>query len=157
MDFTSYFEYNTSSPSCLTWAFGAASEGKGSAERKPNTTAGSLAKGFWNIQVIEGEVRYRTNAHRVVWEIHNGFIPDGMVVLHREGRSNNIENLMCVTRTQHNLIKAWKSGKANVRPTGSGRFFATIRGHKSLGTYDTYAEAEQVYRIELRKLVEGML
>lgn len=150
-----YFIYNTSSPSCLMWAHDASSEGRGSAERKPYTDAGSLSKNFWHVQVKENGIRHRSTAHRVVWMLHNGTIPPLHVIYHRNGDTtdNRIENLMMVNRQTFNYIKAWKHGTENVRQSTSGRWYATIRGYKSLGSYDTYEEAATVYRKELQQLL----
>ena len=43
-------------------------------------------------------------AHRVIWELANGPIPDGHVVHHRNGdiMDNQIENLELMTRAEHN-------------------------------------------------------
>ena len=42
-------------------------------------------------------------AHRVVWEMFNGKIPEGLQIDHINGvrDDNRIENLQCITRTQN--------------------------------------------------------
>lgn len=158
MDMTQYFQYNTSSPSCLVWSDGANSDAIKKAERVPFTYAGSQQlDGSWQVQVIIGDKRHRSTAHRIIWQLHNGPIPKDWVVIHRLGDHNDIDNLMCINRQHFNWLKAWKHGVANVRETKGGRYFATIRGHRSLGTYDTYAEAELVYRTQLEFLIEHLL
>lgn len=159
MNITPYFQYDPTSPSGLVWNINSHqhASGKGTAERKPLTAAGSEANGVWQVQVMEGDCRHRTTAHRVIWELHYGSIPEDSVILHRHGRSNTIENLICVTRQEHNWIKARRSGKTNVTLLPSGRYFTTIRGYKSLGTYDTYEEAAQTYLTELNRLIGHLL
>lgn len=41
-----------------------------------------------------------TFAHRIIWEMHNGAVPDGMEIDHINGvkHDNRIENLRCVDR-----------------------------------------------------------
>lgn len=56
--------------------------------------------------------------HRLVWEVFNGVIPDGMVIDHCDGnpQNNRLENLRCVTQkencnnqvTRQRFIKAIK-------------------------------------------------
>lgn len=150
-----YFIYDTNSPSCLSWSEDAAGTGKGSAERKAYTNAGSLNNKVWHILVTEGGIKYRSTASRIVWELFNGPIPEGMIItfLDFDTTNNNIENLVMMTRQTHNYFKAWKNDIKNVKLLPSGRWYATIRGHKSLGTYDTYEEACNVYRKELRLIL----
>ena len=87
--------------------------------------------------------RYRE--HRVVWEMFNEAVPDGLFVDHinRKRDDNRIENLRVVTKQENNrntFGKGWQLVK--------GRYSAgiTIDGkRKRLGTYDTAEEAHQVY------------
>ena len=47
----------------------------------------------------------RKRKPRVIWELYNGPIPVGMVIVHKDGNryNDNIDNLMCITRAE--LIK----------------------------------------------------
>ena len=44
--------------------------------------------------------------HRIVWMKHYGEIPIGMVIHHINGdkKDNRIENLICLTKSEHSLI-----------------------------------------------------
>lgn len=155
MSTASYFEYDPTSPSCLVWHISAQdrSTGKGRGERHPGTSAGSFNNGVWHIHVTEEDIRTRTTAHRIVWELHHGPAPEGSVILHKHGHSNDIENLICVSKQEHNWVKAWKNSVSNIRQSPSGRYYTTIRGYKSLGTYDTYDQASTIYRTTLQQLL----
>lgn len=150
-----YFIYDTSSPSCLSWSDSATSEGKGSAERKAFTPAGSMANNVWQVQVKNEDGRQRSTVARVVWSLFNGDIPDNSVIIHldRDTTNNRIENLLMISRKSFNYLKAWRHNTANVRQLPSGRWYATIRGYKTLGTFDTQEEAVTIYRKELQQLL----
>lgn len=98
------FSYDLLSPSCLTWKVTT------SRKSKEGCFAGGsyLSKGY-------SRVRYNNElylAHRVVWEIHFGKIPEGFYIDHLDGdRGNNrIENLRLVTMSQNNKNTSKRSG-----------------------------------------------
>lgn len=113
----------------------------------------------------EGYIRLRykgteLRAHRVIWTMINGDIPEGMLIDHIDGiKSNNrIENLRLATRTQNNANK--KHNYEHGLPKGivqvpSGRFRARLY-HKgvnySLGTHDTVEEAELAYNTKAKEI-----
>lgn len=52
-------------------------------------------------------VKVTTGVHRVVWELHNGPIPEGMVIDHKDcNRVNNlIDNLQVCTYSDNNKFR----------------------------------------------------
>ena len=86
------FFYDENSPSYLSWK-----EIKAGNYRKSGY-AGALdtRKGYWGVSVN----KRRIAAHRVVWVLHYGGIPDGLVVNHIDNNpsNNNINNLELVTQ-----------------------------------------------------------
>lgn len=59
---------------------------------------------------VKGKMR---RLHRVIWELHNGPIPDGLEVDHidRNKDNNLIGNLRLVTKSQNAFNRANKAGK----------------------------------------------
>lgn len=55
------------------------------------------------------------DAHRVIWEMHNGSIPVGHVIHHidRNPRNNDISNLMCLSRAEHQALHRREDGEQN--------------------------------------------
>lgn len=89
-------------------------------------------------------------AHRVVWVLTHGEIPEGMVIDHinRDTSDNRIENLRCVTQsvnlTNVSVRSHCKSGEKFISVCSrTGRFVVRIK-RKSHGTYGTLSEAIQI-------------
>ena len=84
--------------------------------------------------------------HRVVWELHNGEIPEGMEIDHinRDRSDNRLENLRVVDRLTNSLNQehkgCWKmqGGKWTSQIKRNG-----VRKH--LGVFDSEEEAHQAY------------
>lgn len=158
MNIIDYWDYNEDSPSCLRWADGAQNEGKGGAERKVGSVAGSKQAGSyqgWALQVSLNEQRHRRSARRVVWEKHFGKIPDNHVIVHGDGNNfnNRIDNLACIDGFTLSLVKMWKSGRSTVHETETGKFIAqTKRGtlYIHISTHDNYEDAHQAYRVYIK-------
>jgi hypothetical protein len=100
--------------------------------------------------------------HRAIWILHNGPIPEGMQLDHKDNntRNNRIENLRLCTSTQNNqnknLYVNGKSGFKGVHPFqhNSDKFFAHISAdgeRKYLGAFDTAIEAAEAYDLAAAK------
>ena len=139
------FAYNEDSPSCLVWA-----KGRGR-KAKPGMPAGCLTKnGYWYIGY--GYRHYL--AHRIIWQIHYGIIPEGLFVDHinRNRSDNRIDNLRVCTFAQNKMNTdkggRGKSGYKGVFPLPNGKFQAQIGVNgksKYLGTFSSAKEAAVAY------------
>ena len=119
---------------------------------KAGQQAGSRNKdGYWHVSWQSGK---RWKLHRLVWEWHNGPIPEGMEVDHinSDQGDNRIENLQLLTKLENNLKGRDKQrkrpGLRGTYPRRNGKWSAkaTINGRQvALGTYDTTEEAHQAY------------
>ena len=125
--------------------------------RKMNRPAGSKhPKGYIDIKVGGATGRlYR--AHRIVWEMFNGPIPDGYVINHINGVrwDNRIENLECVLPEINNSVQKRvmlcsnnKTGISGVnyrfrcgRHIWNATFHTLEGGEKFLGEFDNFFDA----------------
>lgn len=114
--------------------------------------------GYIRVRLMGKEYR----AHRVIWEMFYGSIPEGMLVDHidRDVYNNRIENLRLATRQQNNANRGNIPGKYNL-PKGvtknGKRFRAKIyfMGQiHCLGTFDTPEEAGVAYT-EAAEILNG--
>lgn len=137
----SKYEYDSTSPSGLVYKIHAGNRRKGD-------FAGSReSNGYWRVQ-LHGK---HAQAHRVVWELHNGPIPDGLQVDHidRNKDNNTIENLRLATSSTNNLNRTFK--RYYLTPFG-WRVRAMVDGkRKTFGTFKT--EQEAIECCELNGLV----
>lgn len=134
---------------------------------KAGTIAGAPTPGVRYCRVYVGRIPYAV--HNIVWEMHNGPIPPGMVVDHinRDGKDNRIDNLRLATHAQNNVNrkvssrnssgvtgitydpspKRKKHWKADIKPPGMKRIrigrFLTFEE-----AVDARRKAEQVYHGE---------
>lgn len=92
-------------------------------------------------------------AHRIIWVLAHGPIPDGMEIDHidGDGTNNRLENLRLVSSSQNkkNMRKRSdnKSGHAGVWLHPRGKFYAygKVEGKRvSIGFYDTFEAAVEV-------------
>lgn len=113
-------------------------------------------KGYWIVGIDD----YRLLLHRVIWAIHNGPIPAGMVIDHIDHNpsNNKLENLRLVTTAQNNRNLGSGHRTENSPHVGvykrHNRWNASIKLNGSrktlhLGTFDTPEEA-----LAARKLIE---
>jgi len=109
------------------------------------------------IQVHINHKTYR--AHRVIWEMLKGSIPDGYVIDHIDGNkcNNRISNLRLATAEQNNANSEGfsKLGMPKGVKAHRNKFQARI-GYKGiqyhLGTFNTIDEAKEAYDIKALEL-----
>ncbi|EAM3235128.1 hypothetical protein BZH87_23035 [Salmonella enterica] len=101
----------------------------------------------------------RFQAHRVIYALHHGEIPNGMVIDHIDGAkiNNKISNLRCVTRSQNQQNRRkgrggyWRNmkGISQVRP---GYFRASIAVNGKSYSKSSYDLGEcEVWLVGMRK------
>nr|DAF78407.1 MAG TPA: homing endonuclease [Caudoviricetes sp.] len=80
---------------------------------KKGDVAGTKRKNGYIYVNVDGKI---TAAHRIVWEMHNGTIPDGMYIDHINHirDDNRIENLRLVTK----IDNAWNMTKKKNNKSG---------------------------------------
>lgn len=91
--------------------------------------------------------RVRQVAHRLVWMLHNGAIPDGLMVDHinLDKTDNRIANLRLIHKSGNAQNSKWKGYHLEKR---SGKYRAEIKLNGKvtyLGLYNTPAEARTAY------------
>ena len=112
-------------------------------------------KGYVRVQVMGKMLR----VHRVIWEMHNGKIPESMEIDHINGiRSDNrIENLRIVDGLENmknkGIYKNNKTGFVGVEKIkANGKYRASIRVNKKLIFLGEYISIEDA--IDARKKAE---
>lgn len=102
-DLEELYYYDESSPTCLRWNKDIFS---GRHLNQKNVSKGDVAGGF-----SSGSGYYQVRnygklflVHRVIWELTNGSIPDGMFVDHKDQNkiNNRLDNLRLVTKAGNN-------------------------------------------------------
>ena len=111
--------------------------------------AGALnLKGYYDLRSAPTGCNPRM-AHAIVWELHNGAIPDGLEVDHIDGNHSNnlIENLRLATRELQAFNRGVRADKRSGLPkgvfvNGSGFMGRTSRGGVRISkTFSTVDEA----------------
>lgn len=102
-----YFYYDESSPTCLRWKCWNRSRIKKNS-RHAGDVAGyaNTCEGYRTVKGMYSSVKINGKAalvHRLIWVIHYGEIPDGMVINHKDNNSlnNKISNLELITQAQN--------------------------------------------------------
>lgn len=75
-------------------------------------------KGRYKRKIVNGKNKL---FHRFVWEFYNGPIPKGYIIHHKNGNKldNRLENLICISSKEHNLLhakdrKIWNKGLTSI-------------------------------------------
>ena len=138
------FEYAPSEPSGLLWKHGL--EAKAGVRARSSTVGGKDKQGY---RVVETNNK-KYKAHRVVWELVNGPIPEGMCIDHIDGNvgRNTIENLRLVTKSDNSKNKrkysSNRSGATGVYCRSNGTFMASWNDNgRRTKTFSTFAEAAE--------------
>jgi hypothetical protein len=128
--------------------------------RYAGNVAGKICRdsdGYTCIELVVSTVGLRRSykAHRVIWEMLNGPIPDGWEIDHVDGNSlhNTPSNLRLATRygnaSNVGRRKDNTSGYKGVHKTAAGKFIARIQSGKvrtPLGSFNTAEEAHMAYK-----------
>ena len=117
-----------------------------------NTIAGTLKQnGYWEIQ--HNKIRYY--AHRLIWELFNGPIPDNFIVDHinRNPSDNRIENLRLLNQNQNLLnVKARshnKSGYLGISWDKSYNCWVAALSYKKKRVFRKYFKDIEQAKLEL--------
>ena len=91
---------------------------------------------------------YHQALHRLIWEEHNGAIPDGMTIDHINNNKldNRIENLQLLSRSANSAKGRVNRAKGFTHRNGK---YQTSRHRKYLGQFGTPCGAIMAYRTAL--------
>ena len=89
IDWSSWFRYDPTT-GLLYWT--RCTSRSGSGPNQPGKLAGTVHHYGYRVVNLRGRMYQQ---HRIIWEMHNGPIPDGLTVDHinRDGLDNRLENL----------------------------------------------------------------
>lgn len=108
---------------------------------------------------------YTYKVHRIIWVMHNGQVPSGMVIDHIDGNgfNNNIQNLRLASGSsnQCNQVNRKSTSKSGVRGVylSGEKFIAkmTQRGEDVyLGTFENKKDAESAYKKAHKKYIQEL-
>ena len=117
--------------------------------------------GYYLICMYKTNNRKTIQLHRLVYQAHNGIIPQNMVIDHidRNKLNNNIENLRLSTRSQNQynrtMTKNNKSGIKNIILTKNNTYRLQIMKDNKImcnKTFKTLEEAIEYKKIKLQEL-----
>ncbi|KTC40125.1 hypothetical protein AO269_20005 [Pseudomonas putida] len=138
MSLLKILKVDPNSPSGLVWT-------ETNLKRKAGAKAGTLSNGYW----IIGWKGTTYKAHRLIWEMLHGPIPEGRVIDHIDGNRahNDPKNLRLATPSQNNQNKAMKADASmaiskNVYEVRPGYFQVIVRAHGTTHRTNTKDEIE---------------
>lgn len=112
---------------------------RGPTSKHPSGVGSTDGRGYH--QIYDSVQRCYVLAHRALWESERGPIPSGHQIHHINGerQDNRIENLVCVTATEHKRIHGgcelregvwWKPCKIcrEYKPISAGHWYMSKRG-----------------------------
>lgn len=107
-------------------------------------------KTFYWVVKVNGQ---QFKAHNIIWEMHNGRIPEGITIDHidQNGLNNCLVNLRLATRSQQNFNRSLfsnnKSGVKGISYDKAGQRWRAKVGNKMVGSFSTKEAAETALRI----------
>lgn len=86
----------------------------------------SYSRGYWEVKV--GEPNIWELKHRIIWEQHNGKIPEGYLVTFLDGNTSNFElsNLALISQNENKIMNKMKLRKEDKELTQAGVNIARI-------------------------------
>lgn len=128
INWNDYFYYDETSPTFLRWKFLLLKEnGQPIYQTRPGTPAGVRTG-----RRVDVRLHYKLyQGQRIVFEMHHGKIPDGLIVDHKDGDStnNHIDNLRAVTQ----CVNTRNQSKRSTNRSGTTGVFRFV--HKKSGSY----------------------
>lgn len=113
MDFSKWFYYDESSPSYLRNKIDrlGGKDFKSPVAKAGEVSGAKMFDGYWAVRLHNRMYK----AHRVVWELFHGVIPNGKCIDHIDGdRSNNsLENLRVVNYSQNSRNREFSPTETN--------------------------------------------
>lgn len=146
MRWSEHFYYDESSPTCLRWKVDRhRKSATKSVLNRAGDQAGNLCRryGYCIVRFEDKNLR----VHRIIWEIHNGKIPEGLFIDHINGKrsDNRIYNLRLVD-TRMNAQNSKKFITNTSGKVGVSRNFTTSRyGKKYFNWTASWRNLDGVY------------
>lgn len=149
MNWSEYFYYDETSPSCLRWKV------KRKGVEKDSVAGGCAGRDYYSVSIKNR----KHSIHRIIWELFNGELPNELVIDHidQNKKNNKIANLRSATRQGNGVNSKLRLNKSGFRGVYKyrSRWCACIspNGNKvHIGVYDTAEEAAREYDRKAKEL-----
>ena len=149
MNWSDYFYYNETSPSCLRWKI------KRKGVEKDSVAGGCGGRDYYAVSILNRKY----SVHVIVYEMFNGILQANSVVDHidQNKMNNRISNLRATTKQGNGVNSKLRQNKSGFRGVYKyrNRWCACIspNGIKvHIGVYDTPEEAAREYDRKAREL-----